>query len=200
MELDHLKKELHRGVVTENAIFRCVLGMCPTLATTTSASNALGMGLSVIAVLTCSNAVISMLRNIIPNKVRIPAFIVVIATFVTVVDLLIAAFAPALYEALGLFIPLIVVNCIILGRAEAFAAKNAVLPSVVDGVVMGIGFTLALVLIGSLREFLGTGMLFGFPIAPFTNEFILMSLAPGAFITLGLTLAAINHLQRSQDE
>ncbi len=197
MQLDYIKKELYRGVVTENPIFRIVLGMCPTLATTTNATNAVGMGVSVIAVLTCSNAVISLLRNVIPNKVRIPAFIVVIATFVTVVDLLIAAFAPPLYEALGIFIPLIVVNCIILGRAEAFAAKNPVLPSIVDGIVMGIGFTAALVLIGSLREFLGAGTLFGYAIAPFGNEFILMSLAPGAFITLGLVLAGINHLQRS---
>lgn len=197
MQLDYIKKELYRGVVTENPIFRIVLGMCPTLATTTNATNAVGMGISVIAVLTCSNAVISLLRNVIPNKVRIPAFIVVIATFVTVVDLLIAAFAPPLYEALGIFIPLIVVNCIILGRAEAFAAKNPVLPSIVDGVVMGVGFTAALVLIGALREFLGAGTLFGHAIAPFGNEFILMSLAPGAFITLGLVLAGINHLQRS---
>lgn len=200
MQLDYIKKELHRGVVTENPIFRIVLGMCPTLATTTSATNALGMGLSVIAVLTCSNAAISLLRNVIPNKVRIPAFIIVIATFVTVVDLLIAAFAPPLYEALGIFIPLIVVNCIILGRAEAFAAKNPVYPSLVDGFVMGVGFTASLLLIGVIREYLGAGTLFGYAITPFKHEFILMSLAPGAFITLGLVLAGINHLQRSNDK
>ncbi len=200
MQLDYIKKELHRGVVTENPIFRIVLGMCPTLATTTNATNALGMGLSVIAVLTCSNAAISLLRNVIPNKVRIPAFIIVIATFVTVVDLLIAAFAPTLYEALGIFIPLIVVNCIILGRAEAFAAKNPVYPSLVDGFVMGVGFTVSLLLIGVIREYLGAGTLFGYAITPFKHEFILMSLAPGAFITLGLVLAGINHLQRSNDK
>jgi len=194
----NLKDELYRGVVTENPIFRIVLGMCPTLATSTSATNAFGMGISVIAVLICSNMVISMLRNIIPGKVRIPAFIVVIATFVTVVDLLIAAFLPSLYEALGIFIPLIVVNCIILGRAEAYAAKNPVLPSIIDGLVMGIGFTASLTLLGSMREFLSSGMIFGYLIAPFKHQFILMILAPGAFITLGLTLAFINFLQSKE--
>ncbi|HNY12808.1 MAG TPA: electron transport complex subunit E [Candidatus Wallbacteria bacterium] len=199
MGLDNLKKELYRGVVTENPTFRIVLGMCPTLATTTSVQNALGMGISVIAVLTCSNIAISMLRNVIPNKVRIPAFVVVIATFVTVVDLLIAAFIPPLYEALGIFIPLIVVNCIILGRAEAYAAKNEVLPSAIDGLVMGIGFTCSLALIGSIREFLSAGTLLGYTVVPFTHKFILMTLAPGAFITLGLTLALINFLQSKEN-
>ncbi len=199
MGLDNFKKELYRGVVTENPTFRIVLGMCPTLATTTSVQNALGMGISVIAVLTCSNIAISMLRNVIPNKVRIPAFVVVIATFVTVVDLLIAAFIPPLYEALGIFIPLIVVNCIILGRAEAYAAKNEVLPSAIDGLVMGIGFTCSLALIGSIREFLSAGTLLGYTVVPFTHKFILMTLAPGAFITLGLTLALINFLQSKEN-
>ncbi len=194
----NLKNELYRGIVSENPLFRIALGLCPALATSTSATNALGMGLSVIAVLTCSNMVISLLRNQIPGKVRIPAFIVIIATFVTMVDLLIAAFVPTLYEALGIFIPLIVVNCIILGRAEAYAAKNEVLPSIVDGIVMGTGFALALTLIGSLREFFSAGTLFGFAIAPFKYQFILMILAPGAFITLGLVLAAINFMQNKE--
>lgn len=194
----NIKNEFYRGIVTENPLFRIALGMCPSLATSTSATNALGMGLSVIAVLTCSNTVISMLRRQIPDKVRIPAFIVIIATFVTMVDLLIAAFVPALYEALGIFIPLIVVNCIILGRAEAYAAKNDVLPSTVDGVVMGVGFALALTLVGSLREFFSAGTLFGFAIAPFKHQFILMILAPGAFITLGLVLAFINYMQNRE--
>lgn len=194
----NIKKELYRGIVTENPLFRIALGMCPSLATSTSATNALGMGLSVIAVLTCSNTVISLLRRQIPDKVRIPAFIVIIATFVTMVDLLIAAFVPTLYDALGIFIPLIVVNCIILGRAEAYAAKNEVLPSTVDGVVMGVGFALALTLVGSLREFFSAGTLFGFAVAPFKYQFILMILAPGAFITLGLVLAFINHMQNKE--
>ncbi|EKD55771.1 MAG: Electron transport complex, RnfABCDGE type, E subunit [uncultured bacterium] len=194
----NIKKELYRGIVTENPLFRIALGMCPSLATSTSATNALGMGLSVIAVLTCSNTVISLLRRQIPDKVRIPAFIVIIATFVTMVDLLIAAFVPTLYDALGIFIPLIVVNCIILGRAEAYAAKNEVLPSTVDGVVMGVGFALALTLVGSLREFFSAGTLFGFAIAPFKYQFILMILAPGAFITLGLVLAFINYMQNKE--
>lgn len=194
----NIKNELYRGIVTENPLFRIALGMCPSLATSTSATNALGMGLSVIAVLTCSNTVISLLRKQIPDKVRIPAFIVIIATFVTMVDLLIAAFIPALYEALGIFIPLIVVNCIILGRAEAYAAKNEVLPSTVDGVVMGVGFALALTLVGSLREFLSAGTIFGYVLAPFKYQFILMILAPGAFITLGLVLAFINYMQKKE--
>ncbi len=194
----NLKNELYRGIVTENPLFRIALGMCPSLATSTSATNAVGMGLSVIAVLACSNTVISLLRNQIPGKVRIPAFIVIIATFVTMVDLLIAAFVPTLYEALGIFIPLIVVNCIILGRAEAYAAKNEALPSFVDGIVMGTGYTLALTLLGSLREFLSAGTLFGFAIAPFKYQFILMILAPGAFITLGLVLAFINFMQNKE--
>jgi len=194
----NIKKELYRGIVTENPLFRIALGMCPSLATSTSATNALGMGLSVIAVLTCSNTVISLLRRQIPDKVRIPAFIVIIATFVTMVDLLIAAFVPTLYDALGIFIPLIVVNCIILGRAEAYAAKNEVLPSTVDGVVMGVGFALALTLVGCLREFFSAGTLFGFAIAPFKYQFILMILAPGAFITLGLVLAFINYMQNKE--
>jgi electron transport complex protein RnfE len=194
----NFKKDLYRGIVSENPLLRMALGLCPALATSTSATNALGMGLSVIAVLTCSNLVISLLRKQIPGKVRIPAFIVIIATFVTMVDLLIAAFVPTLYEALGIFIPLIVVNCIILGRAEAYAAKNEVLPSFVDGIVMGTGFALALTLIGALREFFSAGTLFGFALAPFKYQFILMILAPGAFITLGLVLAAINFMQNKE--
>lgn len=192
------KQAFHRGIVSENPLLRMALGMCPALATSTSAANALGMGLSTLAVLTCSNTVISLLRSVIPAKVRIPAFIVIIATFVTMVDLLLAAFVPALYEALGIFIPLIVVNCIILGRAEAFAAKNDIAPSILDGVAMGVGFTLALTLVGMLREFGAAGTLFGVALAPFKHQFILMILAPGAFITLGLVLATLNHLQRKE--
>ena len=149
------------GILRENPVFALVLGMCPTLATTTSAINGMSMGLATTFVLICSNVVISLLKNLIPDKVRIPAFIVVIATFVTMVQLLMQAYLPAIYEVLGLFIPLIVVNCIVLGRAEAFAAKNTVGLSALDGLGMGLGFSLALTLIGAVRELLGTGSLFG---------------------------------------
>jgi electron transport complex protein RnfE len=168
--------------------------MCPTLATTTSAINGMSMGLATTFVLICSNVVISLLKNLIPDKVRIPAFIVVIATFVTMVQLLMQAFLPAIYEVLGLFIPLIVVNCIVLGRAEAFAAKNTVGLSALDGLGMGLGFTLALTLIGAVRELLGTGSLFGMNLYSETYGMLIFVLAPGAFIVLGYLMALVQKL------
>ena len=157
----NLLKELHRGLLKENAVFVLLLGMCPTLAVTGSAKNGLGMGLASTAVLLGANMVISLIKNLIPDKVRIPVFIVIIASFVTIIDLTMAAYTPDLHEELGIFIPLIVVNCVILGRAEAFASKKSFLASLVDGLVMGLGFTFALVLLGSVREILGAGSIFG---------------------------------------
>ena len=181
------------GLLTENPTFRLVLGTCPTLAVTTSAINGLGMGLAATFVLIGSNAVISLLRNFIPNKVRIPAFVVVICTFVTMIQMLMQAFVPPLYDALGIFIPLIVVNCIILARAEAFASKNNVVRSAMDGVSMGLGFTLALILISSIRELLGNGTVFGISLLGASFEpMLLMVLAPGGFIVFGLLLGIIN--------
>ncbi|MDD4017467.1 MAG: electron transport complex subunit E, partial [Kiritimatiellae bacterium] len=191
--------ELTRGIIKENPIFRLVLGMCPTLALTTSLENALGMGVACIFVLICSNAAISALRNIIPSAVRIPCYIVVIASFVQVVDLLMQAYTPALAESLGIFIPLIVVNCIILGRAEAFASKNGVLFSIADGAGMGIGFTLALSVIAAIREFLGNGSVTVWGDLAIQNihshAMVLIILPAGGFVTLGLILAFINNLQ-----
>ncbi|QSX06205.1 electron transport complex subunit E [Sedimentibacter sp. zth1] len=192
--MDRLKY-IKNGIVTENPIFVQLLGMCPTLAITTSSINGMGMGLAVTAVLICSNAVISLIKNLIPDKIRIPAFIVVIATFVTLIDMLMHAYVPALYEQLGLFIPLIVVNCIILGRAEAFASKHGVFDSVCDGLGMGIGFTIALTLLGSVREILGAGSIFGF--ALFGEAFepaLIMIMPPGAFIALGLLIGLVNFI------
>ena len=181
------------GILNENPTFRLVLGVCPTLASTTSATNAVGMGLAATFVLVGSNIVISMLRNIIPDKVRIPAYVVVISTFVTVVQMLIQAFVPALYDALGLFIPLIVVNCIILARAEAFAGKNPVLVSAADGLGMGMGFTGALILIGTVREILGSGTFFGNNVLGAGFEPMLLAvMAPGGFIFFGLILGIVN--------
>jgi len=181
------------GIINENPIFRLVLGVCPTLASTTSATNGLGMGLAATFVLLGSNIVISLLRKFIPDKVRIPAFIVVISTFVTIVQMFIQAFVPFLYEALGLFIPLIVVNCIILARAEAFASKNTVLLSAADGLGMGLGFTAALILIGSVRELLGNGTLFGNNVLGNSFEPMLLAvMAPGGFIIFGLILGIVN--------
>jgi len=194
----HEKKNSLRGVfvngiLNENPIFRLVLGICPTLASTTSATNGLGMGLAATFVLVGSNIVISLLRNIIPDKVRIPAYIVIISTFVTIIQMLIQAFVPALYDALGLFIPLIVVNCIILARAEAFAAKHSVILSAADGLGMGLGFTCALILIGSIREMIGNGTIFGNAIFGASFEPMLLAImAPGGFILFGLILGTIN--------
>ncbi|MEW9123052.1 MAG: electron transport complex subunit E [Thermotaleaceae bacterium] len=188
-----LGKTLARGIIHENPTFIQVLGMCPTLAVTTSAINGVGMGLATTAVLIGSNFVISLLRKFIPSKIRIPAFIVVIATFVTVVGLLMKAFVPALDKALGLFIPLIVVNCIILARAEAFASKNNTIESAFDGIGMGLGFTISLMILGAVRELLGAGSIFGFNLLG--NGYqpaLIMILPPGAFLALGLLLALYN--------
>ena len=182
------------GILRENPVFALVLGMCPTLATTTSAINGMSMGLATTFVLICSYVVISLLKYLIPDKVRIPAFIVVIATFVTMVQLLMQAYLPAIYEVLGLFIPLIVVNCIVLGRAEAFAAKNTVGLSALDGLGMGLGFSLALTLIGAVRELLGTGSLFGMNLYSETYGMLIFVLAPGAFIVLGYLMALVQKL------
>ena len=189
-------KTLTNGILRENPTFDLVLGMCPTLATTTSAINGMSMGLATTAVLICSNIVISLLKNLIPDKVRIPAFIVVIASFVTMVQLLVQAYLPAIYDALGLFIPLIVVNCIVLGRAEAFAAKNNVGLSALDGIGMGIGFTLALTILGAIRELLGTGKIFDFAIFPENYGMLVFVLAPGAFIALAYVMALVNKLKK----
>jgi electron transport complex protein RnfE len=192
-------KELLKGIWKENPIFRLVLGMCPTLAVTTSLENSLGMGLAASFVLICSNAVISSIRNLIPPKVRIPCFIVVIATFVTIVDLVMNGFAPSLHKSLGLFIPLIVVNCIILGRAEGFASKHPVLLSVADGIGMGVGFTLGLAALGICREVLGAGTVTVWGNLKWqvstVDPIILMILAPGGFIALGLLLGWMNDIQ-----
>ena len=181
------------GIFNENPVFRLVLGTCPVIAVTTSVTNAIGMGMAATLVLLGSNLVISALRSFIPNKVRIPAYMVVISTFVTIIQLLMQAFVPALYEALGIFLPLIVVNCIILARAEAFAGKNAVMPSIADGIGMGIGFTFALILISAVREFFGTGSIMGFQLMGESFEPVLLFiLAPGGFLVFGLLLGIIN--------
>ncbi|MBC8619077.1 electron transport complex subunit E [Parabacteroides faecis] len=190
-------KVLMNGVIKENPTFVLLLGMCPTLGTTSSALNGMSMGLATMFVLICSNMVISALKNLIPDMVRIPAFIVVIATFVTVVQMCMEAFVPALYASLGLFIPLIVVNCIVLGRAEAFAAKNGVIPSALDGLGMGLGFTLALTLLGAVRELLGTGKLFSITLMPEQYGSLIFVLAPGAFIALGYLIAIVNKLRKA---
>lgn len=176
---------IKNGIITENPTFVLLLGMCPTLATTSSANNGMGMGLATMFVLICSNTVISMIKKLIPDQVRIPAYIVVIAGFVTVVQMLMQAYVPALYASLGLFIPLIVVNCIVLGRAESVAAKKGVLHSALDGVGIGLGFTISLTVLGMVREFLGAGTFFGVKIYPDTFGSLLFILAPGAFIVLG---------------
>ena len=191
-----LLERLKAGILIDNPTFMQVLGMCPTLAVTTSAQNAVGMGLTTTAVLICSNTVISLLRKCIPSKIRIPAFVVIIASFVTMIDLLLQAYIPALHAQLGLFLPLIVVNCLILGRAEAYASKNKVIPSLFDGLGMGLGFTLALTAIGTVREILGAGSLFGISVMPATYEpAIIMILAPGAFFTLAILMAILNAIK-----
>lgn len=187
---------LLNGIFKDNPVFVLLLGMCPALATTSSGINGMSMGLATTFVLICSNIVISLLKNLIPDLVRIPAFIVVIATFVTIVEMVMNAYLPALADSLGLFIPLIVVNCIVLGRAEAFAAKNNVLSSLFDGIGIGLGFTLALTVLGLTREFLGTGKMFSFSIFPEDFGMTLFVLAPGAFIALGYLVAVFNKLQR----
>lgn len=181
-----------KGVIKENPTFVLVLGMCPTLGTTTSAANGFGMGAATTAVLIMSNIVISLVKNFIPDKVRIPAFIVIIASFVTVIQMLMQAYVPAMYASLGVFIPLIVVNCIILGRAEAFASKNSALDSALDGVGIGLGFTLSLTVIGAVREILGGGAIFGFSLGIADYMPLVFVLAPGGFLVLGFLMVLFN--------
>ena len=189
------------GVITNNPVFVQLLGTCPSLATTTSAVNALGMGISVIFVLVFSNFFISLLRKFIPNQIRIASYIVIISGFVSMLELIIKAYLPTLDNALGLFIPLIVVNCIILARAEAFASKNKVLPSVIDGLVMGLGFTFALVVLGSIREIIGAGTIFGVSVfGAWYEPAVLFIMPPGAFITLGFVIALVQKLQYKREK
>jgi len=185
---------LTKGIIKENPSLILVLGMCPTLGVTTSAINGLGMGVATTFVLLLSNIMISLVKGVIPDKVRIPAFIVIIATFVSIVDLLVQGFVPALAESLGLFIPLIVVNCIVLGRAEAFASKNGIFDSMLDGLGMGLGFTLSLFIIGACRELLGSGAIFGHKFIA-GDGILIFVLAPGAFFVLGFVMALVRHLQ-----
>lgn len=188
-------KNFTKGFLTENPVLVLLLGMCPTLGVTTSAMNGLGMGLATTFVLVASNVVVSLVKDLIPGKVRIPSFIVIIASFVTIVELLMQAFIPALFDSLGLFIPLIVVNCIVLGRAEAFASKNNVASSAVDGLGMGLGFAFALTMLGSIREILGGGAIFGMKLIA-GDGILVFILAPGAFIALGYLIALIQKLRK----
>ena len=190
-------KIITNGLLKENPSLVLLLGMCPTLGVTSSAINGLGMGLATAFVLVMSNLVISLVKDFIPDKVRIPAFIVIIATFVTVVELTMQAYVPALFDSLGLFIPLIVVNCIVLGRAEAFASKNPPLASVFDGLGMGLGFSFSLTLLGTIRELLGSGKAFGITLYPENYGMLIFVLAPGAFIALGFLIAVINRLKKA---
>lgn len=195
-----LSKVFFNGLIRENTIFVQVIGMCALLAVTTSAINGLAMGIAVTAVTVGSNIVISLLRKVIPDKIRIPAFIVVIASFVTVVDMLMEAYTQSLYNALGIFIPLIVVNCMILGRAEAFASKNPVLPSIVDGLGMGLGYTMAAVLMGVIREIIGAGSIFGVSLfGPNFEPAIIFVMPPGAFIILGTLMGIFNHIRKKKE-
>jgi len=187
-------KNFSKGFIRENAVFALFLGLCPTLGVTTSAVNGLGMGLATTFVLVMSNLVVSLVKNFIPDKVRIPAFIVIIATFVTVVELVMKGYVPALFDALGLFIPLIVVNCVVLGRAEAFASKNSIWSSLVDGMGMGLGFTMALTVLGSVREILGSGAFFGMKMIS-GDAMLLFILPPGAFIALGYLIVLANMIK-----
>ncbi|HPE34660.1 MAG TPA: electron transport complex subunit E [Bacteroidales bacterium] len=188
-------KNFTKGFFKENPVFVMLLGTCPTLAVTNSAINGLGMGLATTFVLVMANLVISLIKNVVPNKVRIPIFIVVIASFVTIVDLVMAGYAPALHAQLGIFIPLIVVNCIVLGRAEAFASRNDIFSSIIDGLGMGLGFAMALTILGSVREILGNYSIFGYKFIP-TDGILVFILSPGAFIVLGFLIALINKLTK----
>ena len=185
---------IKNGIVKENPTFVLMLGMCPTLATTTSAINGMSMGLATMFVLICSNVVISLIKNLTPDMVRIPVFIVVIASFVTILQMVMQAYLPDIYASLGLFIPLIVVNCVILGRAEGFASKNGAMASLMDGIGIGLGFTLGLTLLGICREVLGNGSIFGFTLLPETYNMLMFVLPPGAFISLGFLIAIMNRL------
>lgn len=189
-------KTITNGIVKENPTFVLLLGMCPTLATTTSATNGMSMGLATMFVLICSNFVISAIKNLVPDKVRIPAFVVVIAAFVSMLQMLMEAYLPEINKSLGIYIPLIVVNCVILGRAEAFACKNNPLASICDGIGIGLGFTIALTLLGAVREIIGAGSLFGTSLLPETCNVLLFVLPPGAFITLGYLIAIVNKLKK----
>lgn len=192
-------KLIKNGIIDDNPTFVQVIGMCPTLAVTSSAINGIGMGLSTTAVLICANLFVSLLRNVIPDKVRIPCFIVVIATFVTVIEFMLKAYLPALNASLGLFIPLIVVNCLILARAEAFACKNGPIASIFDGIGMGLGFTVALGSLGLVRELIGAGTLFNITVLPEAfPRTLLFVMAPGAFFTLGCMMAALNHFRNKK--
>ena len=188
---------IKNGVVKENPTFVLLLGMCPTLATTTSATNGMSMGLATMFVLICSNVVVSLIKNLTPDKVRIPVFVVVIASFVTLLQMCLKAYLPEINKSLGIFIPLIVVNCGILGRAEAFACKNNALSSLFDGIGIGLGFTVGLTLLGAVRELLGGGALFGVVLLPETTNILLFILPPGAFITLGYLIAFVNRFKKS---
>lgn len=190
-------KLIYNGLIKENPTFVLLLGMCPTLATTTSAINGLSMGLATMFVLICSNVAISLIKNLTPDMVRIPVFVVVIASFVTVLQMCLAAYMPAVNASLGLYIPLIVVNCVILGRAEAFACKHGAFDSMMDGVGMGLGFTMALTLLGIVRELLGAGSVFDIQLLPETTNMLLFILPPGAFITLGYLIAIVNRLRKA---
>ena len=193
-------ERLYNGIIKENPTFVLMLGMCPTLAVTTSAMNGLGMGLTTTVILAMSNLMISALRKVIPNGVRMPAFIVVVASFVTIVQFLLQAYVPSLYQSLGIYIPLIVVNCIILGRAEAYASKNPVLPSIFDGIGMGLGFTFGLTCIGIVRELIGSGKVFGLQIMPDIYEPVtIFILAPGAFLVLAFLVAARNKIMKRME-
>ena len=189
-------KVMMNGIIKENPTFVLLLGMCPTLGTTSSAINGMGMGLATMFVLICSNVVISLIKKLTPDMVRIPVFIVVIASFVTILQMVMQAYVPDIYATLGLFIPLIVVNCVILGRAEAFAAKNGPIESLMDGIGIGLGFTLGLTLLGICREFLGAGSIFGVTLLPETYNMLMFVLPPGAFITLGYLVALVNKVTK----
>ncbi len=189
-------KIILNGLITENPTFVLLLGMCPTLGTTSSAINGLGMGLATMFVLIGSNVVISMVKNIVPDKVRIPVFVVIIAAFVSILEMVMQAYVPSLYASLGLFIPLIVVNCIVLARAESFACKNSIFDSLLDGVGIGLGFTVALTMLGAIRELLGTGKAFGFTLFPDNYGMLVFVLAPGAFIALGYLIAIVNKMMK----
>ncbi len=193
-------KIILNGIIKENPVFCLLLGMCSTLATTTSAINGLGMGVCTMFVLMCSNVVISLIKNVVPDKVRIPAFIVVIATFVTILQLILQAYVPALNKSLGIFIPLIVVNCVILGRAESFASKHNAFDSLLDGIGIGLGFTFALTILGIVREVLGTGAIFGFKFIGESDGILLFILPPGAFIALGYLIAIVNKLRAKYEK
>ena len=190
-------KIISNGIIRENPTFVLLLGMCPTLATTTSSINGMSMGLATMFVLVCSNIVVSLIKSLTPDKVRIPVFVVVIASFVTILQMCLKAYLPEINKSLGLFIPLIVVNCIILGRAEAFACKNGPVASLCDGIGIGLGFTLGLTLLGTVREFFGAGSIFGFTLLPETYNVLLFILPPGAFISLGYLIAIVNKFKKA---